>query len=125
MLVEAKTRRRSGEQARERGLAHRERLASHVIAIELDQIEGVKEDVRVMLPVGRLARRAFTRKPSRLISCSHSGPRGGCGADVGRQGRKPGGSNLELLRLLDRFEGFLRRKPRIVLENRSQEFFLR
>jgi hypothetical protein len=88
MLVEAKTRRRSGEQARERGFAHRQRLASHVIAIELDQIEGVKEDVRVMLPVGRLARRAITRKPSCLISCSHSGPRGGCGADVGRQGEE-------------------------------------
>ena len=36
--------------------------------------------------------RAMTRKPSCLISCSHSSPEGGCGALVGRHGAtKPAG----------------------------------
>jgi len=41
VLVEAEPRRDTGEQAGERGLAHRERFAPQVIAVKLDQVEGV------------------------------------------------------------------------------------
>src|SRR5207342_1410372 len=41
--------------------------------------------------------RAMTRKPSCLISCSHSSPEGGCGALIGRHGAmKPGGKVREV-----------------------------
>jgi hypothetical protein len=41
---------------------------------------------------------AIIRKPSCLISCSHSSPDGGCGADVGRHGAmKPAGRTRERL----------------------------
>jgi hypothetical protein len=48
MLVEAQAARRAGEQAGERGLAHRQRLAPQVVALELDQIEGKQEGAGVM-----------------------------------------------------------------------------
>jgi hypothetical protein len=48
VLVEARARRRTPEQARERRLAHRERVAPKIAAIELHQVERVEEDARVV-----------------------------------------------------------------------------
>ena len=52
MLVEANARACSpGQDRRERGLAHFQRLAAQVVAVQLDQVEGVEEDARVMAPL--------------------------------------------------------------------------
>src|SRR6516162_3223168 len=51
VLVEAQPRCRAREQAGERRLAHRERLPPQVIAVQLNQIEGIEEHVRIMPPV--------------------------------------------------------------------------
>jgi hypothetical protein len=51
MLVEARPRRRACEQAGERGLAHRERVSSHVLTVKLDQVEGVEEHACVVAPI--------------------------------------------------------------------------
>jgi|SRR5215813_4402377 len=40
-----------GHHASKRGLAHFQRVAAHVVAIELDQVESVEEHVPVMLAV--------------------------------------------------------------------------
>jgi hypothetical protein len=32
------------------GLPHFERVAPQIIAVELDQVEGIEEDIRVMVP---------------------------------------------------------------------------
>jgi hypothetical protein len=49
-----------------------------------DQVEGVEEDARVMVSIADAV--------EDRISCSHSSPDGGCGADVGRHGAmKPAG----------------------------------
>jgi hypothetical protein len=48
MLVEPQARRRAREHAGERRLAHRQRVAPQV---QFDQVEGVEEHVRVMVPV--------------------------------------------------------------------------
>ena len=51
VLIEAKPGRRASEQAGKRRLAHRERITPHVLTIELDQVEGVEEHARVMVPI--------------------------------------------------------------------------
>ena len=51
VLVETEPRRDTGEQAGERSLAHRERFAPQVLAVKLDQVEGVEEDARVVVPI--------------------------------------------------------------------------
>src|SRR5262249_5300874 len=43
MLVEAQPKASFGQSAAQRGLAHLQRIAPQVVAIELDQIEGVEE----------------------------------------------------------------------------------
>jgi len=49
--LKPQTRHRAREHARERRLAHRERLAPQVITVELDQVECVQEHVLVMAPI--------------------------------------------------------------------------
>jgi hypothetical protein len=51
VLIQSQARRRSCEHAGECCLAHDERIAAQIIAVEFDQVEGVHEHVRVMLPV--------------------------------------------------------------------------
>ena len=51
MLVEANARRTAPEYRLQGRLAHFERIAPKVIAVELDQVEGIKEHGVVMLPV--------------------------------------------------------------------------
>jgi len=51
VLVEAQPRCRAGEQAGERRLAHSERITPQVVTVQLDQVEGVEEDGRVMLAI--------------------------------------------------------------------------
>ena len=140
ILSRCSLKRRADEQAGQRSLAHRQRVAPQVVTIQLDQIERKEEGAGVMAAIadaveggdailaadhrlavdnarkrdnastirgkrsvrslpGRLysftrlsSLRAITRKPSCLISCSHSAPQSGCGAEVGRQGAtKPAG----------------------------------
>jgi hypothetical protein len=47
VLVEAQARRGTREEARERGLSHRERVAPQVGAVQLDQVERIEEHLRV------------------------------------------------------------------------------
>jgi hypothetical protein len=51
MLVEPDTRASLGHDRRERGLADLERVTAQVIAVQLDEVEGVEEHVPVMLAV--------------------------------------------------------------------------
>jgi hypothetical protein len=49
--VEAQPRCRAGEQAGERRPTHSERVTAQVVTVQLDQVEGVEEDARVMLAI--------------------------------------------------------------------------
>ena len=51
VLVEAQPRCRTPEQARERRLAHCERVAPQIVAVEFDQVEGIEEHARVVTPI--------------------------------------------------------------------------
>ena len=51
VLVEAKPRRRAREQAGKRRLAYHERISAHVLAVKLDQIEGIDEDAFIVVPI--------------------------------------------------------------------------
>ena len=42
---------RTPEQARERRLAHCERVAPQIVAVEFDQVEGIEEHARVVTPI--------------------------------------------------------------------------
>src|SRR6516162_8650612 len=51
VLVEAQPRCRAGKQAGERRLTHSKRVTPQVVTVQLDQVEGVEEDARVMLAI--------------------------------------------------------------------------
>ena len=51
VLVEAQAGRGLGKHRGQRGLAHLERLAPQVVAVQLDQVEGVQEDAGVVAAV--------------------------------------------------------------------------
>src|SRR6516165_3339067 len=51
MFVEPQARYCSPEQARKRRLAHGKRVAPEIVAVQLDQVEGVEEHTRVMVAV--------------------------------------------------------------------------
>ena len=51
VLVEAQPGCRTLEQARERRLAHCERVAPQIVAVEFDQVEGVEKHARVVTPI--------------------------------------------------------------------------
>jgi hypothetical protein len=51
VLVEAEAGRGLSEDRAERYLAHLQRLAAQVVAVQIDQIEGVQEDARVMAAI--------------------------------------------------------------------------
>src|SRR6516164_5741752 len=51
VLVEAQARRRARKQAGQCRLAHGERITAQVVTVELDQVEGVEEDARVMVSI--------------------------------------------------------------------------
>jgi hypothetical protein len=50
VLVEAQARRGTREEARERDLSHRERVAPQVGAVQLDQVERIEEHAPVVPP---------------------------------------------------------------------------
>jgi hypothetical protein len=66
--------------------------ARHEFRIRSSQIQGVRPELEPRLPIRARSPslRATTRKPSCLISCSHSQPEGGFGTFIGRQGSEPG-----------------------------------
>jgi len=51
VFIEAQPRPRTREQAGERRLTHSERVTPQVVTVQLDQVEGVEEDARVMLAI--------------------------------------------------------------------------
>jgi len=51
VLVEAQARRRPPEEARERRLAHCERVPAHVLAVKLDQVESKEEHAPIVSPI--------------------------------------------------------------------------
>jgi hypothetical protein len=51
MLVEAQAKASFGQHTSKRGLAHFQRIAPHVVAVQFDEVEGVEEHVPVMLAV--------------------------------------------------------------------------
>src|SRR5262249_50498342 len=51
MLVEAQAKASFGQHTSKRGLAHFQRVTPQVVAIQLDQVEGVEEGVTVMASV--------------------------------------------------------------------------
>ena len=51
MLVEANAGSSLGQRRRERGLAHLQRVAAQVVAVQLDQVEGVEEHGAVVAAV--------------------------------------------------------------------------
>jgi len=60
MLVEAQAKASFGQHTSKRGLAHFQRIAPQVVAIQLDQVESVEEGVAVM---GRLRIRSNEATP--------------------------------------------------------------
>src|ERR1700730_14345668 len=100
VLVEAQPRCRTPEQARERRLAHCERVAPQIVAVEFDQVEGIEEHARVVTPIpdrcfgvppsfsGPTPRRIAARPSGSLCAvpeCAHENLRSG--------GKKAGGSD--------------------------------
>src|SRR5262249_35899118 len=51
VLVEAQAGRCLGQDGRQRGLADLERIAAQVVAVELDQVEGIQEHAGVIPPI--------------------------------------------------------------------------
>src|SRR6516165_8583491 len=51
VFVEAQAKASFGQRTSKRGLAHFQRITPHVVAIQLDQVEGVEEGVTVMASV--------------------------------------------------------------------------
>jgi hypothetical protein len=51
MLVEAQAKASFGQHTSKRGLAHFQRITPHVVAVQLNQVEGVEEGVTVMASV--------------------------------------------------------------------------
>jgi len=51
VLVEAQTKASFGQHTSKRGLAHFQRITPYVVAIQLDQVEGVEKGVTVMASV--------------------------------------------------------------------------
>ena len=51
MLVEAQAKASFGQHTSKRGLADLKRIAAQVVAVQLDQVEGVEEGVTVMASV--------------------------------------------------------------------------
>jgi hypothetical protein len=51
VLIVSQSRRRTCDQTGQHGLANRVRVAPQVVALKLDQVEGVEEHARVVAPV--------------------------------------------------------------------------
>jgi hypothetical protein len=51
MLVEAQAKASFGQHTSKDGLAHFQRITPHVVAVQLNQVEGVEEGVTVMASV--------------------------------------------------------------------------
>src|SRR5262249_44046908 len=51
MLVEVQSKASFGQHTSKRGLAHFQRITPHVVAIQLDQVEGVEEDTVIVAVV--------------------------------------------------------------------------
>ena len=66
VFVEAQPRPRTREQARKCCLTHRERIAPQVVAIKLDQVEGVEEHGRIVLPIPN----AVERRDPVIAACN-------------------------------------------------------
>ena len=57
MLVEAQAKASFGQHTSKRGLAHFQRITPQVVAVQLDQVEGVEEGVTVMASVANTVER--------------------------------------------------------------------
>src|ERR1700730_2732023 len=73
VLIQSQAQRRSREKAAECCLAHDERIAAQIIAVELDQVEGVEENTIIVVRLtDAVARR---RSGRRAPSCPRASPR--------------------------------------------------
>ena len=80
VLVEAQARRRAPQQARQSGLAHRERVAPQIVAVEFDQVEGIEEHARVVALVpDAVERRDPVVTTGDRLAVDDAGPRMQCG----------------------------------------------
>jgi hypothetical protein len=80
VLVEAQARRRAPQQARQSGLAHRERVAPQILAVQLDQVEGIEEYARVVALVpDAVERRDPVVTTGDCLAVDDTGPRMQCG----------------------------------------------
>jgi hypothetical protein len=65
VLAQPQPRRGAPKQAGERSLAHCERFAAKIVAVKLDQVEGIEEDARVVPPIPD----ALERRHSIIATC--------------------------------------------------------
>ena len=59
MLIQSQARYRSRENAGERCFTHNERIAAQIIAVEFDQVEGVKESAIIVVLVTDAVERRY------------------------------------------------------------------
>jgi hypothetical protein len=80
VLIQSQARRRSREKAAECCLAHDERMAAQIIAVEFDQVEGVEENAIIVVPVTDAVERRYPILAARdRLSVDDAGP----GAQLG------------------------------------------
>ena len=60
VLIQSQAQRRSREKAAECCLAHDERIAAQIIAVEFDQVEGVEENTIIVVPVTDAVERRYS-----------------------------------------------------------------
>src|ERR1700724_2576748 len=80
VLIQSQAQRRSREQAAECCLAHDERIAAQIIAVEFDQVKGVEENAIIVVPVTDAVERRYPILAARdRLSVDDAGP----GAQLG------------------------------------------
>src|ERR1700730_1435428 len=80
VLIQSQAQRRSREQSADCCLAHDERIAAQIIAVEFDQVKGVEENAIIVVPVTDAVERRYPILAARdCLSVDDAGP----GAQLG------------------------------------------